>query len=255
MTSSTSRRAASERRSPASPSTYSSAQSRLPALVQWSGMPGSVSDSSAVRAAIVGCSPADVLTRAMRGVELQRGGQRAQRRESGADRPGRGVGGGQVVAVGDDQVTVDVAQLQRPAATAHRGEGGEGSVGGRVRAAGVLAARLTREGQRRLQEGPRRTDQLAGARRAHRERYAHLTGARALDPLLGYLRVLGVVPAAPRCVDTPVERLLADYRAYLVRERGLVAGSVRLRERVARMFSPSSRSRSWSRCMTFSPRT
>jgi integrase/recombinase XerD len=73
-------------------------------------------------------------------------------------------------------------------------------------------------------------------RLAHRERYAHLTGARALNALLGYLRVLGVVPAAPRCVDTPVERLLADYRDYLVRERGLVAGSVRLRERVARAF-------------------
>ena len=72
-------------------------------------------------------------------------------------------------------------------------------------------------------------------RRARRERYAHLTGARALDPLVGYLRLLGVVPE-PVSVDTPVERLLADYRDYLVRERGLVAGSVRLRERVARAF-------------------
>jgi rhodanese-related sulfurtransferase len=72
-------------------------------------------------------------------------------------------------------------------------------------------------------------------RRAHRERYAHLTGARALNPLLGYLRVLGVVPE-PVGADTPAECLLADYRDYLVRERGLVAGSVRLRERVARAF-------------------
>jgi site-specific recombinase XerD len=72
-------------------------------------------------------------------------------------------------------------------------------------------------------------------RRAHRERCAHLTGARALNPLLGYLRVLGVVPD-PVGADTAAERLLADYRDYLVRERGLVAGSVRLRERVARMF-------------------
>jgi site-specific recombinase XerD len=72
-------------------------------------------------------------------------------------------------------------------------------------------------------------------RRARRERYSHLTGARALEPLLGYLRGLGLVPQPGR-VDTPVERLLADYRDYLVRERGLVAGSVRLRERVARAF-------------------
>jgi integrase/recombinase XerD len=71
--------------------------------------------------------------------------------------------------------------------------------------------------------------------RSRRERYSHLTGARALRPLLGYLRCLGVVPE-PVIADTPVERLLADYRDYLVRERGLVAGSVRLRERAARAF-------------------
>jgi integrase/recombinase XerD len=72
-------------------------------------------------------------------------------------------------------------------------------------------------------------------RQARRECYSHLTGARALDPLLGYLRGLGVVPKPAR-LDTPLERLLADYREYLVRERGLVAGSVCLRERVARTF-------------------
>jgi integrase/recombinase XerD len=71
--------------------------------------------------------------------------------------------------------------------------------------------------------------------RSRRERYSHLTGTRALRPLLGYLRGLGVVPE-PVIVDAPVECLLADYRVYLVRERGLVAGSVRLRERVARAF-------------------
>ncbi|MDQ5833547.1 MAG: site-specific integrase, partial [Actinomycetota bacterium] len=73
-------------------------------------------------------------------------------------------------------------------------------------------------------------------RRARWERYANFTGPRALDPLLWYLRGVGVVPVPAVCVDTPVERLLADYRDYLVREPGLVAGSVRLRERVARAF-------------------
>jgi site-specific recombinase XerD len=58
---------------------------------------------------------------------------------------------------------------------------------------------------------------------------------RALGPLLSYLRDLGLVPE-PIVVDTPVERLLAEYRDYLVRERGLVAGSVRLRSEVARLF-------------------
>jgi integrase/recombinase XerD len=69
-------------------------------------------------------------------------------------------------------------------------------------------------------------DQFLGSRRA---------GRRAVGPLLSYLRDLGVV-AQPAAADTPLERLLAQYRDYLVRERGLVAGSVELRERVARLF-------------------
>ena len=84
-------------------------------------------------------------------------------------------------------------------------------------------------------------------RTGRRECYAHLTGARALDSLLGYLRGLGVVSGSG-WVDTPVERLLADYREYLLRERGLVAGSVRLRNASRARFSPNSLSRSTSRC-------
>jgi site-specific recombinase XerD len=68
-----------------------------------------------------------------------------------------------------------------------------------------------------------------------RERVVDLTGARALGPLLGYLRELGVVPQRLGSADTPVERLLADYRDYLGRERGLAAGSVDGLERVARL--------------------
>lgn len=60
---------------------------------------------------------------------------------------------------------------------------------------------------------------------------------RALSPLLGHLRRLGVVPepevAAP---DGPIERLLERYRAYLVRERGLVATTVAWYLVVARLF-------------------
>ncbi len=73
-------------------------------------------------------------------------------------------------------------------------------------------------------------------RSARRERYAHLCGARALDPLLGYLRGLGVVPELPAVADTPVERLLRDYCEYLLRERGLAASSVAHHEGVARSF-------------------
>ena len=53
-----------------------------------------------------------------------------------------------------------------------------------------------------------------------------LTGPRALGRLLGYLGGLGLLPEAPTEAPTLQERLLAEYRDYLVRERGLVAGSV-----------------------------
>ena len=59
---------------------------------------------------------------------------------------------------------------------------------------------------------------------------------RALDPLVGYLRGLGVVPRLAALADSPVDRLLADYRDYLLRERGLTAGSVAHWERIARLF-------------------
>ena len=50
---------------------------------------------------------------------------------------------------------------------------------------------------------------------------------RGLGPLLGYLRRLGVVPTPiPVAPTTPTEVLLADYRRYLVSERGLAATTV-----------------------------
>lgn len=50
---------------------------------------------------------------------------------------------------------------------------------------------------------------------------------RAMAPLLGYLRGLGVVPAAPpRVAVGAVEVLLAEYREYLAVERGLTADTI-----------------------------
>jgi integrase/recombinase XerD len=69
-----------------------------------------------------------------------------------------------------------------------------------------------------------------------RARGVSLRSWRALGPLVVYLRGLGVVPERGAAADTPVERLLADYRDYLLRERGLRAGSVAHCERVARLF-------------------
>jgi len=65
---------------------------------------------------------------------------------------------------------------------------------------------------------------------------SNLTGARALGPLLGYLRGLGVVPEPRPSADSPVERLLVSNREYLIGERGLMASFVDGHERVARLF-------------------
>lgn len=59
---------------------------------------------------------------------------------------------------------------------------------------------------------------------------------RALDPLVGYLRELGVIPKLAASAVTAVDRLVAEYRDYLLRERGLTAGSVAHCERIARLF-------------------
>jgi site-specific recombinase XerD len=65
--------------------------------------------------------------------------------------------------------------------------------------------------------------------------YANERTARALRPLLDYLRSLGVV-AAPAVVApaTEVERLLQSYRDYLANERGLAAATVELNVRMVR---------------------
>jgi hypothetical protein len=59
--------------------------------------------------------------------------------------------------------------------------------------------------------------QAAGRRRA--------LGPRAMVPLLTYLRDAGVTPAALP-PQTPAEALLAEYRTWLVRERGLAPATV-----------------------------
>ena len=76
------------------------------------------------------------------------------------------------------------------------------------------------------------------AERYHRDRrqsHSHLSGRRGLEQLLTYLRGVGVVPQ-PAAPGSPAEAVIAAYREYLVRERGLVEGSVVLRARVARLF-------------------
>jgi integrase/recombinase XerD len=75
---------------------------------------------------------------------------------------------------------------------------------------------------------------------------AHVSGGQqpwcsptSVRQLLGYLRGLGLVPpVAAAVVSDPVERLVAEFVEYLVRERGLVAdtSTVYEYERTARLF-------------------
>jgi site-specific recombinase XerD len=58
--------------------------------------------------------------------------------------------------------------------------------------------------------------------------YTNYVTARALAPLLGHLRGLGVAPpASPRVAVGAVEVLLADYGEYLAVERGLTADTIK----------------------------
>ena len=69
-------------------------------------------------------------------------------------------------------------------------------------------------------------EEFLAARRA--AGHTTLRSPRALEPLLGYLRELGVVLPAPVVVmATPADELLERYRRFLLGERGLAVGTVR----------------------------
>ncbi|MGH7477952.1 MAG: tyrosine-type recombinase/integrase, partial [Longimicrobiales bacterium] len=68
------------------------------------------------------------------------------------------------------------------------------------------------------------------------EGYTNYLSIKALAPLLGYLRGLGVAPVPAEPPLTAVEELLARYRVYLLRERGLAASTVRCYADLVRPF-------------------
>src|SRR5260370_11446254 len=79
-------------------------------------------------------------------------------------------------------------------------------------------------------------ERIAGFLVVRRGSHVRLVSGRALAPLLGFLRGLGVAPPEPEPVPcTTVDRLAGAYRRYLAGELGLVAGTGRLRERAARL--------------------
>jgi integrase/recombinase XerD len=73
---------------------------------------------------------------------------------------------------------------------------------------------------------------------AERRRLGYVTkvSPKSARPLLGYLDGLGVLSPVEDVARTPVELLLEAFRDYLLQERGLVVGSVRLYEGIARVF-------------------
>jgi integrase/recombinase XerD len=67
--------------------------------------------------------------------------------------------------------------------------------------------------------------------------YVNERTPRALQPLMSYLRRLGVVPPEPPRTPTgPLEVLLSQYQDYLLVERGLAASTAALDVRLARPF-------------------
>lgn len=100
------------------------------------------------------------------------------------------------------------------------------TVGGAEKQAG-LAAHLSRwmagagvePGDLSMQVAQR----YASARRA--AGYASYRSVHALEPLLGYLRGLGVTPATEAVPLTAVEELLGRFQGYLVSERGIGAAT------------------------------
>ena len=81
---------------------------------------------------------------------------------------------------------------------------------------------------------PAAVEEFLAARRA--AGYTQYLSARALDPLLAYLRALGVLPESVPPRPTPLGSLLERYRAYLTGERGLADGTARDYAQMVRPF-------------------
>jgi site-specific recombinase XerD len=95
------------------------------------------------------------------------------------------------------------------------------------------------------------TDERAIAFARHRARMGHtaLRSGRALEPLLRFLREIGAAPVAvPAADDSPVERFVGEYAAYLARDRGLTATTIHIYAVHVRRFVQEERPRlDWSR--------
>lgn len=98
---------------------------------------------------------------------------------------------------------------------------------------GQVGRWLTVEGLEAAQLDEQRIAAFSAARCA--AGFRRVPGPRGLAPLLSYLREAGIVAAAPPC-STPLGGVLAQYRAWLVGERGLAPSTVLRYVNTARRF-------------------
>lgn len=93
---------------------------------------------------------------------------------------------------------------------------------------------LERQGLEAGDLTPERVEEFLTARRAEGYTQRLCTGSLAL--LLGHLRGLGVVPPPAIAPTTPIEDWLAEFRRYLLEERGLAASTITHYVSLARLF-------------------
>jgi integrase/recombinase XerD len=109
------------------------------------------------------------------------------------------------------------------------------SVRKRVCQLATLSSWLDREGLAVGELNEQRAEVFLGSRRE--AGYVTWVTSRCMELPLAYLREVGAVPPAAVVVsDGPWSELLADYRDYLVQERGLALLTVVSYERIARLF-------------------
>jgi site-specific recombinase XerD len=110
-----------------------------------------------------------------------------------------------------------------------------GTVRGMLKVLGQLGRWMDSKGLESGEVDDAAIEEFLASRRASGDR--QVPRVRALGQLLRYLRDVGVMtPAEEPGEPTPLERLIVDYREWLVDERGLASATVLRYEKLARRF-------------------
>jgi site-specific recombinase XerD len=109
-----------------------------------------------------------------------------------------------------------------------------GTVRGMLKVLGQLGRWMAGAGLEAGQLDDAAIDRFLAARRVGGDR--HVPTARALGQMVRYLREVGVVAPPSARALTPLDELLAEYRRWLVEQRGLAQATVLRYEALARRF-------------------